>query len=131
MEVVWTLVEIWRMDSFGDEAMCHVQEVHWVDIFQDYASQSIAVHFLIWDPEGGVCYCFPFNGFYYVPHRWTWDPSILLGGIWVLLEDKQFSSREDCNVPTLGHHHSAKIYDDQSSQMDAIASTGVFHRHWT
>jgi hypothetical protein len=35
----------------------------------------------------------------------------------------------DCNVPTLGHHHSAEIYDDQSSQMDVIASTGVFERH--
>jgi hypothetical protein len=50
MEVVWILVEIWRMDSFQDEAMCHMQEVHRVDIFQDYASQIIAVHFLIWDP---------------------------------------------------------------------------------
>ena len=47
-----------------------------------------------------------------------------------MLEDKQFSSREDCNVPTLGHHHSAEIYDDQSSQMDVIASTGVFERHY-
>jgi hypothetical protein len=46
-----------------------------------------------------------------------------------LLEDKQFSSREDCNVPTLGHHHRAEIYDDQSSQMGARASTGVFERH--
>jgi hypothetical protein len=40
MEAVWILVEIWRMDSFRDEAMCHMQEVHRVDIFQDYASQS-------------------------------------------------------------------------------------------
>jgi hypothetical protein len=24
MEAVWILVEIWRMDSFRDEAMCHV-----------------------------------------------------------------------------------------------------------
>jgi hypothetical protein len=54
MEVVWILVEIGRMDSFRDEAMCHVQEVHRGDIFQDYASQSIEVHFLIWDPGGGV-----------------------------------------------------------------------------
>jgi hypothetical protein len=129
MEAVWILVEIWRMDSFRDEAMCQGQEVHRVDIFQDYASQSIAVHFLIWDPGGGVYYCSSLDGFYYVSHRWTWDPGILLGGIWVLLEDKQFSSREDCNVPTLGHHHSAEIYDDQSSQMDVIASTGVFERH--
>jgi hypothetical protein len=34
-----------------------------------------------------------------------------------------------CNVPTLGHHHRAEIYDDQSSQMDSRASTGVFERH--
>ena len=25
-----------------------------------------------------------------------------------------------CNVPTLGHHHKAETYDDQSSQMDVI-----------
>jgi len=36
---------------------------------------------------------------------------------------------ELCNVPTLGHHHSVEIYDDQSSQMDARVSTGVFERH--
>jgi hypothetical protein len=47
----------------------------------------------------------------------------------VLHEDKQFSSREDCNVPNLGHHHKVEIYDDQSSQMDAIVSTRVFERH--
>jgi hypothetical protein len=34
-----------------------------------------------------------------------------------------------CNVPTLGHHHRTEIYDDQNSQMDAIASTWVFERH--
>jgi hypothetical protein len=130
MEVVWILVEIRRMDSFRDEVMCHMQEVHRVDIFQDYASQSIAVHFLIWDPGGGVYYCSSLDGFYYVSQRWTWDPGIILEGIWLFLEDKQFSSREDCNVPTLGHHHRAKTYDDQSSQMDVIASTGVFERNF-
>jgi hypothetical protein len=31
--------------------------------------------------------------------------------------------------PTLGHHHSAEVYDGQSSQMDVIASTGVIERH--
>jgi hypothetical protein len=129
MEAMWILVEIWRMDSFRDEAMGQVQEVHRVDIFQDYASQSIAVHFLIWDPGGRVHECSSLDGFYCVSHRWTWDPGILFEWIWLLLEDKQFSSREDCNVPTLGHHHSAEIYDDQSSQMDVIASTGVFERH--
>jgi hypothetical protein len=34
-----------------------------------------------------------------------------------------------CNVPTLGHHHSAEVYDDQSSQTDVIESTGVIERH--
>ena len=95
--------------------MGHVQEVHRVDIFQNYALQSIAGHFLIWDLGGRVYYCSSLDGFYHVPHRWTWDPGILLGWIWLLLEDKQFSSREDCNVPTLGHHHSAEGYDDQRS----------------
>jgi len=47
------------------------------------------------------------DGFYCVSHRWTWDLGIILEGIWLLLEDKQFSSREDCNVPTLGHHYIA------------------------
>ena len=88
MGAVWILVDIWRMDSFRDEAMGQVQEVHRVDIFQDCSSQSIAVDLLIWDPGGGVCYCSLLDGFYYVSHRWTWDPGILLGGIWVFLEDK-------------------------------------------
>jgi hypothetical protein len=34
-----------------------------------------------------------------------------------------------CNVPTLGHHHSVEVYDDQSSQMGVIASTGAIERH--
>ena len=69
------------------------------------------------------------NRFYCVSHRCTWDLGILFECIWLFLKNKQFSSREDCNVPTLGHHHRAEIYDDQSSQMDDIATTGVFERH--
>jgi hypothetical protein len=69
------------------------------------------------------------DGFYYVSHRWTWHTGIIPEGIRLLLEDKQFSSREDCNVPTLRHHHSAEVYDDQSTQMDVIACTGVIERH--
>jgi hypothetical protein len=38
MEVVLILVVSGRVDSFRDEAMCHVQEFHGIDIFQDYAS---------------------------------------------------------------------------------------------
>ena len=34
-----------------------------------------------------------------------------------------------CNVPTLGDHHRVETYDDQSSQMEFIESTGVFERH--
>jgi hypothetical protein len=70
------------------------------------------------------------DGVYCVSHRWTWDPGIILEGIWLLLEDKQFSSREDCNVPTLGHHYITGGYDDQSSQMEVIASTRIIERHF-
>jgi hypothetical protein len=38
-------------------------------------------------------------------------------------------SGHPCNVPTLGHHHSAEVYDDQSSQMGVIVSTWVIERH--
>jgi hypothetical protein len=123
MEAVLILVVSWRMDSFWDEAICHVQEIHRVDIFKGYASQDITVHFLIWDPGGGVYDRSYLDEFYYVPYRWIWDLGIILGWIWLLLEDKQFSSREDYNVPTLGHHYISGYYDDQSSQMDFIAST--------
>jgi hypothetical protein len=58
-----------------------------------------------------------------VSHRWTWDPDIVFGWIQLLLEEKQYSSREECNVPTLGHHYISGCYDDQSNQMDVIAST--------
>jgi hypothetical protein len=77
-----------------------------------------------------MCDCSSLDGFYYVSHRWTWDPGIKPEGIQLLLEDKQFSSREDCNVPTLGHHYIADVYDVQSSKMGVIASTGVIERHF-
>jgi hypothetical protein len=38
METMLILVGTWMMDSFQDEAMCHVQGFHEVGIFQDYAS---------------------------------------------------------------------------------------------
>jgi hypothetical protein len=130
MEAVLILVGTWRMDSFRDEAMCHVQEIHRVDIFQDYASQGIAVHFLIWDPGGGVYDSSSLDGTYCVSHRWTWDPGIIFGWVQLLLEDKQYSSREDCNVPTLGHQGITGCYDDQSSQMEIIASTGAIEGYF-
>ena len=52
------------------------------------------------------------DGFHSVSYRWTWDSGIILAEIWLLLEDKQFSSREDCNVPTLQHHYITEGYDD-------------------
>jgi hypothetical protein len=33
MEAVLILVVDWRMDSFHDEAICHVQETHGVGMF--------------------------------------------------------------------------------------------------
>jgi hypothetical protein len=74
--------------------------------------------------------CSSLDGFYGLSYRWTWDTGIMHEGIWLLLEDKQFSSREDCNVPTLGHHYIVEVYDDQSSQMDVIASTRIIERHF-
>jgi hypothetical protein len=56
-----------------------------------------------------------------VSHRWTWDPDIIYGLIKLLLEDKQFSSREDCNVPTLVHRYITECYDEQISEMEVIA----------
>jgi hypothetical protein len=33
----------------------------------------------------------------------------------ILLEDKKYSSREDCNVPFLGHYYITECYSYQSS----------------
>jgi hypothetical protein len=88
LEVVWILVETWRMDSFRDEALCHMQETPGVGIFQGYTSQGLAVHDLIWDSRGSMCDCSYLDGFYYISHRWTWDPGILVEWIWLFLEDK-------------------------------------------
>jgi hypothetical protein len=82
--------------------MCHVQKTHGFEMFQDYASQGIGVHVLIWDLEDGVHDSPALDGAYCVSHRWTWDPSIIFGWIQLFLEDKQYSNRDDGNVPTLG-----------------------------
>jgi hypothetical protein len=107
-------------DSFRVEAMCHLQETQGVDMLQ-----GIAIHVLIWDPGGRVHDSSALDGAYFVSHRWTWDPGIICGLIQLLLEDKQYSSKEDCNVPTLGHHYIIECYADQSTQMGVIASTGA------
>jgi hypothetical protein len=123
MEVVFILVVSWRMNFVRYEAMSHEKEFHGVDMFQDYASQGLAVHDLTWDPGGRVGDSSSLDGVYYVSHRWTWDLGIILGDIWSLLQDKKFSSRKDRNVPTFGHQGIIGCYDDQSSQLDIIAST--------
>jgi hypothetical protein len=70
------------------------------------------------------------DGVYYVSHKWTGDTGIILEEILLLLEDNQFSSREDCNVPTLGHHYITEGYDAQSSQMEVIVSTKIIERYF-
>jgi hypothetical protein len=70
------------------------------------------------------------DGVYGVSHRWIWDLGIILEDIWLFLEDKQFSSREDCNVPTLGHHYITQCYHDQGIQLEIIVSTGIIERHF-
>jgi hypothetical protein len=123
VETVLVLVWTSRIDSFRVEAMCHLQETHGVDMLQDYASHGIAVHVLIWDPGDRVRDSSALDGTYFMSHRWTWDPGIICGLIQLFIEDKQYSSREDCNVPTLGHHFITECYANQSSQMGVIAST--------
>jgi hypothetical protein len=49
-----------RLISGG--GVCYLQETHGVDILQDYTSQGIAVHILIWDPGIGVLGSPEFDG---------------------------------------------------------------------
>jgi hypothetical protein len=62
MEAVLCLVWSWRSNSFRVEAVCYLQETHGVNISQDYTSQGIAVHILIWDPGIGVLGSSEFDG---------------------------------------------------------------------
>ena len=59
-----------------------------------------------------------------MPHRWIWDPGIICSWIHLLLEDKQYFSREDCNVPILGHYNFIECYAYPSSQIGVIESSG-------
>jgi hypothetical protein len=59
-----------------------------------------------------------------VSHRWIWDPGIICSWIQLLLEDKQYSGREDCNVPILGHYNITECYAYQSSQIGVTESSG-------
>jgi hypothetical protein len=64
------------------------------------------------------------RGAYYRSHKWIWDPGITYRLIELLLEDKQYSSREDCNVPIFGHYYVTECYAYQSSQMGVTTSSG-------
>jgi hypothetical protein len=63
------------------------------------------------------------RGAYFVSHRWIWDPGIICRLIQLLLEDKQYSSREDCNVPIFGHYYITECYAYQSSQIGVTKSS--------
>jgi hypothetical protein len=57
-------------------------------------------------------------------HRWIWDLGITYRVIQLFLQDKQYSSREDCNVPNFGHYYITKCYANQSRKMGVQASSG-------
>jgi hypothetical protein len=59
-----------------------------------------------------------------VSHRWIWDLGIICRFIQLLLEDKQYFNREDCNVPTFGHYYITTCYSYQSSQIGVTKSSG-------
>jgi len=42
------------------------------------------------------------RGEYYMSHGWIWDLGIIHRLIHLLLENKQYSSKKDCNVPIFG-----------------------------
>jgi hypothetical protein len=63
----------------------------------------------------------------WIPWRNDGHSWLFIAKLWAIMQPLLNVKR--CNVPTLGHHHRAETYDDQSSQMDVIASTGVFERH--
>jgi hypothetical protein len=60
--------------------------------------------------------------YYYKSHKWIWDPGITHKLIQLFLEDKQYFSREDCNVPIFGHYYVIECYAYQSSKMGVTTS---------
>jgi hypothetical protein len=58
-----------------------------------------------------------------VSHRWILDPDIICRFIQLLLEDKQYSNREDRNVPIFGHYYITECYAYQSSEIGVIESS--------
>jgi hypothetical protein len=61
------------------------------------------------------------EGVYLVSYRWIWDPGIICSWIQLLLEDKQYSDREDCNVPILGHYTITTFQTFQSVMPTQVA----------
>jgi hypothetical protein len=64
------------------------------------------------------------EGSQFVSHRWIWDPIIICRLIQLLLEDKQYSNREDYNVSIFGHYYITECYAYQGSQIGVTASSG-------
>jgi hypothetical protein len=67
--------------------------------------RSIWVSYVVSTRRGPIL-----RGVNFASHRWIWDPSIIRKLIQLLLEDKQYSSRENCNVPILGHYYITECY---------------------
>jgi hypothetical protein len=63
------------------------------------------------------------RGVYLMSHRWIWDPDIICSWIHLLLQDKQYSCRENCNVPILGHYNFTECYAYESSQIGMTESS--------
>jgi hypothetical protein len=99
MEIVLMFVWTWTMDLFQDEAMCHVQEIHGIDIFQDYASQGIVVHVLIWDPRGGVYDSSSMDGAYFCPTGGHGTPVLYLDGFSYFLRTRNILARRTVMSP--------------------------------
>jgi hypothetical protein len=64
------------------------------------------------------------RGPYFMSHRWIWDPGIICILIQLLLEEKQYFIREDCNVPNFGCCYVTEWDACQSSQMGLTTSSG-------
>jgi hypothetical protein len=69
VEVMLGLVRSWRTGSFQVETVCYLQDTHGVDMLQDFPSQGIAAHILIWDLGIGVLDSLVFDG---VEFRLEW-----------------------------------------------------------
>jgi hypothetical protein len=70
------------------------------------------------------------RGEYFTSPKWIWDTGIIHSLIQLLLKDKQYSSREDCNVPIFGFPYVAIWEAGQSSRLGIIGSSGNFEEFY-